>query len=167
MKRMTRSRTAAMEREAAAKRSKSDNLPTSADLSESPSTSSYPHHQPSPEILPYSAAEVENQPMEIVEEAPKDVYNAQGKRLPRMKVVIHEWHAVVNWRWKGTDEDDCGICRSPFAGCCSDCRFPGEDCPIVSGKCTHTFHVHCIQKWLQSQQQQKQTCPMCRQEWDL
>ena len=43
-------------------------------------------------------------------------------------------------------------------------RLPGDDCPLVWGQCSHCFHIHCIMKWLQSQQLQQQ-CPMCRQEW--
>ena len=34
----------------------------------------------------------------------------------------------------------------------------------VWGQCSHVFHMHCILKWLNSQQVQQQ-CPMCRQEW--
>ncbi|GAU99871.1 hypothetical protein RvY_10810 [Ramazzottius varieornatus] len=95
-----------------------------------------------------------------------DVFHPKtGKRIPKLAVKITEWRAVATWRWKCAEEDDCGICRSPFSACCNDCKFPGEECPIVVGKCSHTFHVHCIQKWLQSQQQQRQTCPMCRQDW--
>lgn len=46
-----------------------------------------------------------------------------------------------------------------FAG-----KVPGDDCPLVWGQCSHCFHMHCILKWLNSQQVQQQ-CPMCRQEW--
>ena len=34
----------------------------------------------------------------------------------------------------------------------------------VWGQCSHCFHIHCIMKWLGTQQTQHQ-CPMCRQEW--
>lgn len=53
------------------------------------------------------------------------------------------------------------ICTSPSwsAG-----KVPGDDCPLVWGQCSHCFHMHCILKWLNSQQVQQQ-CPMCRQEW--
>lgn len=43
-------------------------------------------------------------------------------------------------------------------------KVPGDDCPLVWGQCSHCFHMHCILKWLNSQQVQQQ-CPMCRQEW--
>jgi hypothetical protein len=34
----------------------------------------------------------------------------------------------------------------------------------VYGKCNHPFHMHCILKWLQSQNGAEQ-CPLCRAEW--
>lgn len=37
---------------------------------------------------------------------------------------------------------------------------------LVWGVCSHCFHMHCIMKWLSSQQQ-NQICPMCRQDWAL
>ncbi|KAG1925731.1 anaphase-promoting complex subunit [Pimephales promelas] len=80
-----------------------------------------------------------------------------------MKVKIKQWNGVASWLWVANDEN-CGICRAPFNGCCPDCKVPGDDCPLVWGQCSHCFHMHCILKWLNSQQVQQQ-CPMCRQEW--
>ncbi|XP_078509927.1 anaphase-promoting complex subunit 11 [Lissotriton helveticus] len=80
-----------------------------------------------------------------------------------MKVKIKMWHGVASWLWVANDEN-CGICRMAFNGCCPDCKVPGDDCPLVWGQCSHCFHMHCILKWLNSQQVQ-QHCPMCRQEW--
>ncbi|PNF19819.1 Anaphase-promoting complex subunit 11 [Cryptotermes secundus] len=73
------------------------------------------------------------------------------------------WTGVATWRWVAND-DNCGICRMAFDGCCPDCKLPGDDCPLVWGQCSHCFHIHCIMKWLNSQQVQH-LCPMCRQEW--
>uniref|UniRef100_A0A8D0GJ75 Anaphase-promoting complex subunit 11 n=1 Tax=Sphenodon punctatus TaxID=8508 RepID=A0A8D0GJ75_SPHPU len=80
-----------------------------------------------------------------------------------MRVKIKSWHGVASWLWVANDEN-CGICRMAFNGCCPDCKVPGDDCPLVWGQCSHCFHMHCILKWLNSQQVQ-QHCPMCRQEW--
>ncbi|XP_039271039.1 anaphase-promoting complex subunit 11-like [Styela clava] len=80
-----------------------------------------------------------------------------------MKFKIVKVHAVAKWCWQASD-DNCGICRDPFECFCSDCKAPGDDCPIVWGQCSHCFHMHCILKWLQSQQVNQQ-CPMCRQDW--
>ena len=82
-----------------------------------------------------------------------------------MKVKLKSWMAVAAWHWMANDET-CGICRMQFDGCCPDCKIPGDDCPLVWGKCSHVFHMHCILKWLNSQQMQ-QLCPMCRREWQF
>ncbi|XP_012252622.1 PREDICTED: anaphase-promoting complex subunit 11-like isoform X1 [Eufriesea mexicana] len=80
-----------------------------------------------------------------------------------MRVTIKSWTGVATWRWIAND-DNCGICRMPFDASCPDCKIPGDDCPLVWGQCSHCFHIHCIMKWLHSQQT-SHLCPMCRQEW--
>eukprot|EP00938_MAST-03A_sp_MAST-3A-sp1_P003833 g3833.t1 len=80
-----------------------------------------------------------------------------------MKVKIKKWHGVAAWRWNVKD-DCCGICRNAFDACCPDCKVPGDDCPPVWGMCGHAFHMHCIVKWLSSQNV-RQHCPMCRKDW--
>ncbi|CUM65519.1 uncharacterized protein PRCAT00003165001 [Priceomyces carsonii] len=89
-----------------------------------------------------------------------------------MKVKVVEWHGVGTWHWKLASEDQdksgyvdelCGICRVAFDGTCPNCKYPGDDCPLVLGAgCTHNFHLHCILKWLE-QDTSKGLCPMCRQ----
>ncbi|KPM07600.1 anaphase-promoting complex subunit 11-like protein [Sarcoptes scabiei] len=74
-----------------------------------------------------------------------------------------DWSSAATWKWIAND-DNCGICRNAFDGCCTECKTPGDDCPLVWGKCSHCFHIHCIMKWLNSQTVY-QHCPMCRQDW--
>ena len=73
------------------------------------------------------------------------------------------WRGVAFWKWIAKD-DNCGICRNAFDGCCTDCKMPGDECPLVWGQCSHCFHIHCIMKLLNSQNV-TQLCPMCRQDW--
>ena len=41
------------------------------------------------------------------------------------------WGGIAVWKWLGVAADDqCSICRQPFDGCCTECKFPGEDCPL-------------------------------------
>ncbi|KAI0983207.1 hypothetical protein GJ496_007231 [Pomphorhynchus laevis] len=77
-----------------------------------------------------------------------------------MKVKYLGYHCVAGWSWN-VELDNCSICRMPYNSCCSDCRFPGEECPIVKGECSHVFHLHCVRKWTE----QQESCPMCRQTW--
>ncbi|KAI6175675.1 Anaphase-promoting complex subunit 11 [Aphelenchoides bicaudatus] len=81
-----------------------------------------------------------------------------------LRITIKQIQVTGEWKWNESREDKCGICHTPFEGCCVDCRVPGDECPIVVGVCTHAFHMHCIVKWTNSQTQ-KPACPMCRQDW--
>ncbi|KAH8925900.1 RING/U-box [Atractiella rhizophila] len=101
-----------------------------------------------------------------------------------MKVKIKAYHPIAVWSWNlkqnqplnaqatgneaedGDDEEEdvCGICRIAFDGCCSDCKVPGDDCPLIWGECTHVFHMHCLLKWLNSPNSKNQ-CPMDRRPW--
>ena len=85
----------------------------------------------------------------------------------KLKVNIQQYHAIATWTWT-TKEEVCGICRLAFDACCPDCSIPGDSCPPVWGKCNHSFHMHCIVKWLESAQQNaRQQCPLCRAEWQF
>jgi hypothetical protein len=57
--------------------------------------------------------------------------------------------------------DKCDV----FSCCLTICILPLACIVAVWGKCKHAFHMQCIMKWLESQQNVKQDCPMCRQEW--
>lgn len=46
-----------------------------------------------------------------------------------MITFCFSWTAVATWRWVAND-DNCGICRMAFDGCCPDCKLPGDDCPL-------------------------------------
>ena len=58
-----------------------------------------------------------------------------------MKVNIKKWHAVATWRWDMPEDEVCGICRVQFDGTCPTCKFPGDDCTLLMGKCGHSFHM--------------------------
>lgn len=99
-----------------------------------------------------------------------------------MKITIHSYKAVAEWKWNLPEhaDDTCGICRVNFEGTCAKCKYPGDDCPIIIGECTHCFHMvcsprkeihgkyanmvvkHCISDWIASEASQGK-CPMCRQ----
>ena len=54
------------------------------------------------------------------------------------------------------------ICQSAVEGVAPGVKFPGDECPVVWGKCGHAFHLQCVSTWLQSQNSTP-TCPTCRQ----
>ncbi|KAK1762076.1 anaphase-promoting complex subunit 11 RING-H2 finger-domain-containing protein [Phialemonium atrogriseum] len=82
-----------------------------------------------------------------------------------MKVKIKKWNAVATWRWDLPEDDVCGICQVHFDGTCPTCKYPGDDCSLLSGKCGHNFHMHCILEWIK-QESSKGQCPMCRQRFE-
>lgn len=69
--------------------------------------------------------------------------------------------------------DRCAICRNslnePSIDCLSNMTFYNTQ-PVVAindinfiafGKCGHTFHIDCIEKWLY----ENQKCPLCARIW--
>ena len=79
-----------------------------------------------------------------------------------MKVKLNKMNLVANWSWQLGDNEHCTICMSPFECACPQCKFPGDDCPPIEGKCGHIFHLHCIYKWLESGTDK---CPLDREVW--
>ena len=79
-----------------------------------------------------------------------------------MKVKLIKMSLVANWSWQLGDNDHCTICMNPFECACPQCKFPGDDCPPIEGKCGHIFHLHCIYKWLDSGTDK---CPLDREIW--
>ena len=84
----------------------------------------------------------------------------------RLKIRIKRYHAVARWSWNVNDEV-CGICQAAFEGTSPNVKYPGEDCPVVFGKCGHAFHLQCVSQWLttSASSNKQQSCPICRAEW--
>lgn len=83
-------------------------------------------------------------------------------KLNQMKIKIVSWDGVATWLWD-IEEVKCIICQNDFETPCPKCKIPGDDCVPVQGKCTHNFHLHCIERWLS---EGKEKCPLCRNKWD-
>ncbi|KAI8885363.1 RING/U-box [Backusella circina FSU 941] len=81
-----------------------------------------------------------------------------------MKVKIKTWKTVSYWSWDGEDDGLCSICQNYFDGCCPLCKIPGDDCPLVWGKCRHAFHLHCIETWFKNSAN-GENCPLDRTRW--
>ena len=86
-----------------------------------------------------------------------------------MKYKIISYNALAAWHWQTPDKEnrDCTICRQNYDAPCATqkCSVPGDDCPIVFGKCSHYFHLHCIHSW--NKESNQPTCPLCRAPWEI
>ncbi|CBY14436.1 unnamed protein product [Oikopleura dioica] len=86
---------------------------------------------------------------------------------------MKEWKLTAKWKWHVGEHGDqkCAVCRVDFEATCNTgiCKFPGDDCPVIRGACKHPFHLHCINKWLASleENRQEKVCPLCRQVWSI
>jgi anaphase-promoting complex subunit 11 len=81
-----------------------------------------------------------------------------------LKVEVKRWRSAMVWTWNAEDSL-CGICHASFDACPPDAKFPGDDSPVVWGKCSHAFHLQCIHRWLHSHSDQR--CPFCRRDWEF
>ena len=94
----------------------------------------------------------------------RDVHCNNPEHNVRPDINSETYAFLRNYR---NDEDDvCGICRVSYNGVCPNCKIPGRSCPLVVGSCNHSFHFHCIYRWLDTPTS-KGLCPMCRQEFTL
>jgi anaphase-promoting complex subunit 11 len=50
-----------------------------------------------------------------------------------------------------------------FESPCPNCKIPGDECPPLEGTCGHLFHLHCIYKWLETNDK----CPLDRELWSV
>jgi len=97
----------------------------------------------------------------IVTSTDRDALDAKpAASKSRLKIRVKRFHGVARWTWNaGSDDEVCGICQSAFEGVAPGIKYPGDECPVVFGKCGHAFHLQCVATWLNSS---RQTCPICR-----
>lgn len=76
------------------------------------------------------------------------------------KIKINNVHLKYSWKWK-VEEETCLICQQEFNNACHKCTHPIQCTPCI-GICLHTFHLHCVEEWLQN----NKNCPMCRCSWE-
>lgn len=87
-------------------------------------------------------------------------------RPSKDRFEVKKWSAVAFWSWDIVI-DTCAICRNHIMDICIDCQADGttnpNECTVSWGRCNHTFHSHCIARWLKS----RPVCPLDNQQWEL
>lgn len=78
---------------------------------------------------------------------------------------ITKWNAVAMWTYNSVG-DVCSICKNPLNETCITCQGNQEkvqpsQCKKVIGQCNHCFHSHCIEEWVNRQN----NCPLDYKEW--
>jgi len=82
---------------------------------------------------------------------------------PRFTVI--RWKAVV---LESIDYSHCcgilcPICKNSYTNCCiqCECQETNDECTIEYGSCGHSFHQHCLQRFLSK----NNVCPLDFTEW--
>ena len=87
-------------------------------------------------------------------------------------VNVKRWDTVALWRFS-LDIDICPICRKSITDLCIDCQSDvaadydptneSHECKISFGVCSHTYHTHCIGRWMKNGNSK---CCMCERDFE-
>jgi len=97
---------------------------------------------------------------------PKGGPKKGGPKKPKVKrVKVRKWNAVAFWSYD-IENDTCAICHNALMVPCITCEAEphnSEECSVAWGQCGHSYHFHCITRWLRT----RSTCPLDDDEWDF
>nr|CDS26243.1 ubiquitin ligase subunit HrtA [Hymenolepis microstoma] len=98
------------------------------------------------------------------------VHNLDIKKDDLNHFQIRKWDACAVWSWD-VIHDTCVICRNAMMSPCIHCQAkvgintPDEICAVAWGICNHAYHLHCINRWLESSPNSR--CPLDNSEWEF
>jgi len=81
------------------------------------------------------------------------------------RVRVKKWNAVAFWSYD-IENDTCAICHNQLMVPCITCEAEpaqAEECSVAWGTCSHSYHFHCITRWLRT----RSTCPLDDEEWEF
>ena len=74
------------------------------------------------------------------------------------RVKVKKWNAVSFWAYD-IENDTCAICHNALMVPCIKCEAEpsnASDCTPAWGQCSHSYHFHCITRWLKT----RSSCPL-------
>jgi len=80
-----------------------------------------------------------------------------------MDFEIKKIEGIAFWSWD-LKTDTCAICKNEIMEPCIQCNTSENNinsCTFITGICNHTYHLHCIEKWIT----RRNVCPLCNNEW--
>jgi len=82
------------------------------------------------------------------------------------RVHLHKWNVVATWNYLNAS-NHCTICHNALTDKCLQCSSAmlaeaSSECTPAWGVCSHTYHHHCISKWLKK----ADSCPICSAVWE-
>mmetsp|Transcript_5601 Transcript_5601/g.21074 ORF Transcript_5601/g.21074 Transcript_5601/m.21074 type:complete len:170 (-) Transcript_5601:1303-1812(-) len=102
----------------------------------------------------------------------------------KSRFEIKQWNAISLWTYEKVSSDVCAICKESLYAPCVECHANTPDfnpfsdeaqkdekikkmCSVAFGKCNHTFHWHCIDKWLGMASVHAAKCPVCGSQFEM
>jgi RING-box protein 1 len=82
-----------------------------------------------------------------------------------VRAKVKKWTAVAFWSYD-IENDTCAICHNALMVPCISCEAEpqhAEECSVAWGQCGHSYHFHCITRWLKT----RSTCPLDDKEWEF
>jgi RING-box protein 1 len=97
-------------------------------------------------------------------DVPEMIAMQKVKNDDECKVHLVKWIQPVSYV-PMSDNTECTICKSQLTEGCAECSEKNADdtncCYVHLGKCGHSFHGHCIDKWTS----ENDTCPIDYSVW--
>lgn len=87
----------------------------------------------------------------------------EPKKEEKPLFTLKKWNAVAVWSWS-TNIENCAICKHYLSELCPSCNDNSDEnkkCIPIWGNCSHPYHEHCINAWIQK----SPTCPLCSAPW--
>ncbi|GMR52693.1 hypothetical protein PMAYCL1PPCAC_22888 [Pristionchus mayeri] len=87
-----------------------------------------------------------------------------GEKEEKKFFELKKFTGMATWSWD-IATDICAICRNYIPDPCIECQASSdsEECTVAWGTCNHSYHFHCISRWIAKHP----VCPLDHSEWNF